>query len=89
MPTTRPLLGSVPDGPAKTARHRGRRAGRDGHRGDRAPTTARSRPTPIARTPRAGVYVPTVVPAVPHWGKRTPVGHDQRRPVPPGPAARA
>ena len=55
----------------------------------RAPTTGRSPPTSYRPTPPAGVYVPTLLPAVPHWGKRKPVGDDQRRPVPSGPAARA
>ena len=48
--------------------------------GAMAPQTYRPHTTP-------GVYVPTVLPAVPHWGKRTPVAPDPRRPVPAGPAA--
>ena len=37
----------------------------------------------------AGVYVPTVGPAVPHWGRRRPWVMTARRPVPSRPAARA
>ena len=87
-PTTRPLLRPVPDGPAKT----------EGIAvGEQAATAIVAlcaddgvvAPDTIAPHTAAGVYVPTMVPAVPHWGKRQPVGDDQRRPVPSGPAARA
>ena len=52
----------------------------------RAPTTARSRPNTYRPHTTAGVYVPTVFPAVPHWGKRKPwvmTSGDQFRPGPP------
>ena len=78
-------LKSVPDGPAKT---NGIAAGEQAAAavlascaddGAMAPNTYRPHTTP-------GVYVPTVFPAVPHWGKRKPwvmVSGDQFRPSPP------
>ena len=67
-------------------RDRGRRAGGGGvpgpcEDGMGLPDTYRPHTT-------AGVYVPTLPPAVPNWGKRKPWVHDQRRPVPAGPPAR-
>ena len=79
------LLGTLPDGPAKT---NGIAVGEQAadavlascaNDGSAAPDTYR----PHAA---AGVYVPTVIPAVPHWGKRTPwvmASADQFRPGPP------
>ena len=75
----------VPDGPAKTA---GIAVGEQAaeaivascaNDGAMAPNTYRPHTTP-------GVYVPTVFPAVPHWGKRKPwvmASGDQFRPGPP------
>ena len=54
-----------------------------------APTTARSLPTTYRPHAAPGVYVPTMGPAVPHWGQAPPLGDDPRRSVPPGPPARA
>jgi hypothetical protein len=79
------LLGPLPDGPAKT---NGIAAGEQAaaavlascaNDGSVAPDAYRPHGTP-------GVYVPTVIPAVPHWGKRTPwvmASPDQFRPGPP------
>ena len=78
-------LKSVPDGPAKTA---GIAVGEQAATavlascaddGAMAPNTYRPHTTP-------GVYVPTVFPAVPHWGKRRPwvmTSGEQFRPGPP------
>ena len=79
------LLGPLPDGPAKT---NGIAVGEQAaaavlascaNDGSVAPDAYRPHTTP-------GVYVPTVIPAVPHWGKRTPwvmASPDQFRPGPP------
>jgi hypothetical protein len=79
------LLGSVPDGPAKTA---GIALGEQAATAivalcadDGAVTFDVYRPHAAA-----GVYVPTAGPAVPHWGKRRPwvmTRGDQLRPGPP------
>jgi hypothetical protein len=78
-------LKPLPDGPAKTA---GIAVGEQAatailascaEDGSAAPDTYRPHTSP-------GVYVPTVVPAVPHWGKRKPwvmASGDQFRPGPP------
>jgi hypothetical protein len=78
-------LKSVPDGPARTS---GIAVGEQAAAavlascaddGAMAPNTYRPHTTP-------GVYVPTVFPAVPHWGKRKPwvlTSGDQLRPGPP------
>ena len=78
-------LKSVPDGPAKSD---GIAVGEQAatavlascaEDGAMAPNTYRPHTTP-------GVYVPTVFPAVPHWGKRKPwvmTSGDQFRPGPP------
>jgi hypothetical protein len=78
-------LKSLPDGPAKT---NGIAVGEQAaeavvaacaNDGAMAPNTYRPHTTP-------GAYVPTVFPAVPHWGKRKPwvmTGGDQFRPGPP------
>jgi hypothetical protein len=78
-------LKPLPDGPAKTS---GIAAGEQAAEvvvasladdGATAPNTYRPHTTP-------GVYVPTVFPAVPHWGKRKPwvmSSGDQFRPGPP------
>jgi hypothetical protein len=79
------LLGPLPDGPVKT---NGIAVGEQAavavlascaNDGSIAPDAYRPQTTP-------GVYVPTVIPAVPHWGKRTPwvmASPDQFRPGPP------
>ena len=79
------LVGPVPDGPAKAA---GIAVGEQAavaivalaaEDGSAAPDVYRPATTP-------GVYVPTVVPAVPHWGQRRPwvmTRGDQFRPGPP------
>ena len=80
------LLGTVPDGPAKAS---GIAVGEQAatavvvascaNDGSVAPDGYRPHTT-------AGVYVPTVIPAVPHWGKRKPWvmdRPDQFRPGPP------
>ena len=79
------LLGPLPDGPAKT---NGIAVGEQAatailascaNDGSVAPDAYRPHTTP-------GVYVPTVIPAVPHWGKRMPwvmASPDQFRPGPP------
>ena len=78
-------LGLVPDGPAKTGGIAvGGQAAEaivaaSANDGSVAPNTYRPHTTP-------GAYVPTVFPAVPHWGKRTPwvmARGDQFRPGPP------
>jgi len=78
-------LKSVPDGPAKSDGIAvGERAATAvlascAEDGAMAPNTYRPHTTP-------GVYVPTVFPAVPHWGKRKPwvlTSGDQFRPGPP------
>jgi PAP2 superfamily len=78
-------LKPLPDGPAKTA---GIAVGEQAatailascaEDGSAAPDTYRPHTSP-------GVYVPTMVPAVPHWGKRKPwvmASGDQFRPGPP------
>ena len=78
-------LRALPDGPAKTS---GITVGEQtadavvtscANDGSVAPNTYRPHTTP-------GVYVPTVFPAVPHWGKRAPwvmATGDQFRPGPP------
>ena len=79
------MLGSVPDGPAKANGIAvGERAADAvlascANDGSAAPDGYRPHTT-------AGVYVPTVTPAVPHWGKRKPwvmASPDQFRPGPP------
>jgi hypothetical protein len=79
------MLGPVPDGPAKA---KGIAVGEQAaaavlescvNDGSVAPDAYRPHTT-------AGVYVPTVIPAVPHWGKRKPwvmASPDQFRPGPP------
>ena len=79
------LLGSLPDGQAKT---NGIAVGEQAaaavlascaNDGSTAPDAYRPHSTP-------GIYVPTVLPAVPHWGKRMPwvmASPDQFRPGPP------
>jgi hypothetical protein len=79
------LIGPVPDGPAKT---NGIAVGEQAATAvlalcanDGSSATDTYRPHAIA-----GVYVPTLLPAVPHWGKRTPwvmTSFDQFRPGPP------
>jgi PAP2 superfamily len=78
-------LAALPDGPAKTdgiAVGEQAAAAILASRADDgmiAPDTYRPHTT-------AGVYVPTTLPAVPHWGKRRPwamTGSDQFRPAPP------
>jgi hypothetical protein len=78
-------LKGVPDGPAKSS---GLAVGEQAatavlascaEDGATAPNTYRPHTTP-------GVYVPTVLPVVPHWGKRKPwvlTSGDQFRPAPP------
>jgi hypothetical protein len=79
------LLGPIPDGPAKAA---------GVTVGEQAATTivalcaddGAGAPDVYRPHAAAGVYVPTVVPAVPHWGKRRPwvmTRGDQFRPGPP------
>ena len=79
------LLGRVPDGPAKTA---GIAVGEQAANAIVALCADDGMIAPDAYRPHAaaGVYVPTVGPAVPHWGKRRPwamTRGDQFRPGPP------
>ena len=79
------LLGAVPDGPAKTA---GVAVGEQAATAIVAACADDGMVAPDVYRPHtaAGVYVPTVVPAAPHWGKRRPWGMtrgDQFRPGPP------
>ena len=79
------LLGSVPDGPAKTA---GIALGEQAATAIVALCADDGATAPDVYRPHAaaGVYVPTVGPAVPHWGKRRPwvmTRADQFRPGPP------
>lgn len=79
------LLGSVPDGPAKTA---GIALGEQAATAIVALCADDGMVAPDVYRPHAaaGVYVPTVGPAVPHWGKRRPwvmTRGDQFRPGPP------
>ena len=79
------LLGSVPDGQAKT---NGIAAGEQAAAAVLASCANDGSSAPDAYRPHAapGVYVPTVIPAVPHWGKRMPwvmASPDQFRPGPP------
>jgi hypothetical protein len=79
------LLGSVPDGPAKTA---GIAVGEQAATAIVALCADDGAVAPDAYRPytAAGVYVPTVGPAVPHWGKRRPwvmPRGDHFRPGPP------
>jgi len=77
-------LAAIPDGPAKT---RGIVVGEQAaaavvascaNDGSTAPDVYRPHTT-------SGVYVPTVIPAVPHWGKRTPWVMDRPNQFRPGP----
>src|SRR5207245_6017891 len=65
------LLGTVPDGPAKT---NGVAVGEQAAPAVLASCANDGSVAPDAYRPHAiaGVYVPTLIPAVPHWGKRTP-----------------
>lgn len=79
------LLGSVPDGPAKTA---GIAVGEQAATAIVAMCADDGVVAPDVYRPHAaaGVYVPTMAPAVPHWGKRRPwvmARGDQLRPGPP------
>jgi hypothetical protein len=79
------LLGSVPDGPAKTA---GIAVGEQAANAIVAMCADDGAIAPDVYRPStaAGVYVPTIGPAVPHWGKRRPwvmTRGDQFRPGPP------
>jgi hypothetical protein len=79
------LLGSVPDGPAKTA---GIALGEQAATAIVALCADDGMVAPDVYRPHAaaGLYVPTVGPAVPHWGKRRPwvmTRGDQFRPGPP------
>ncbi len=79
------LLGSVPDGPAKTA---GIAVGEQAAAAIVAFSADDGMVAPDVYRPHAaaGVYVPTVGPAVPHWGKRRPwvmPRGDHFRPGPP------
>ena len=79
------LLGTVPDGPAKTS---GIAVGEQAAAAVLASCANDGSAAPDAYRPHAapGVYVPTVTPAVPHWGKRIPwvmASPDQFRPGPP------
>src|SRR5215475_12105892 len=79
------LLGSVPDGPAKTA---GIAVGEQAATAIVAMCADDGVIAPDVYRPAtaAGVYVPTAGPAVPHWGKRRPwvmPGGDHFRPGPP------
>jgi PAP2 superfamily protein len=79
------LLGSVPDGPAKTA---GIAVGEQAAAAIVALCADDGMVAPDVYRPytAAGIYVPTVGPAVPHWGKRRPwvmPRGDHFRPGPP------
>ena len=79
------LLGPIPDGPAKAA---GVAVGEQAATAIVASCADDGMVAPDVYRPHtaAGVYVPTVVPAVPHWGKRRPwlmTRGDQFRPGPP------
>jgi len=79
------LLGKVPDGPAKTA---GIALGEQAAAAIVALSADDGMVAPDVYRPHAapGVYVPTVGPAVPHWGKRRPWAMprgDHFRPGPP------
>jgi len=75
-------LKPLADGRAKSDGNRGWRAG-----GGSDPCLVRrrrvGRAQHISTSTTAGVYVPTMFPAVPHWGQAQAVGDGQRRPVPP------
>ena len=78
-------LKSVPDGPARTS---GIAAGEQAAAAVLASCADDGATAPNTYRPHAapGVYVPTVFPAVPHWGKRKPwilTSADQFRPGPP------
>jgi hypothetical protein len=79
------LIGTVPDGPAKTS---GIAVGEQAATAVFASCANDGSVAPDAYRPHttAGIYVPTVIPAVPHWGKRKPWvmdRPDQFRPGPP------
>jgi len=79
------LIGPVPDGPAKT---NGIAVGEQAATAVLASCANDGNVAPDTYRPHAiaGVYVPTLLPAVPHWGKRTPwvmASPDQFRPGPP------
>jgi PAP2 superfamily len=79
------LLGPIPDGPAKAA---GVAVGEQAATAIVASCADDGVVAPDVYRPHvaAGVYVPTVVPAAPHWGKRRPwlmTRGDQFRPGPP------
>ena len=79
------LLGPIPDGPAKAA---GVAVGEQAATAIVASCADDGMVAPDVYRPHAaaGVYVPTVLPAAPHWGKRRPwlmTRGDQFRPGPP------
>jgi hypothetical protein len=79
------LLGTVPDGPAKAS---GIAVGEQAATAVFASCANDGSTAPDGYRPHttAGIYVPTVMPAVPHWGKRKPWvldRPDQFRPGPP------
>ena len=79
------LLGTVPDGPAKAS---GIAVGEQAATAVLASCANDGSVAPDGYRPHttAGIYVPTVIPAVPHWGKRKPWvmdRPDQFRPGPP------
>jgi len=79
------LLGPIPDGPAKAA---GVAVGEQAATAIVASCADDGMAAPDVYRPHTapGVYVPTMVPAVPHWGKRRPwlmTRGDQFRPGPP------
>jgi hypothetical protein len=78
------LLGSIPDGPAKTA---GMAVGEQAATAIVALCADDGMIAPDVYRPHAapGVYVPTVGPAVPHWGKRRPWVMPRGDHVRPGP----
>jgi len=78
------LLAAVPDGPAKT---RGIAAGEQAANAVFASCANDGSAAPDQYRPSApaGVYVPTVLPAVPHWAKRKPWVMDSPTQFRPGP----
>ena len=78
------LLAAVPDGPAKT---RGIAVGEQAANAVVASCANDGSVAPDQYRPSTvvGVYVPTVLPAVPHWGKRTPWVMDSPAQFRPGP----
>ena len=78
------LLGAVPDGPAKAS---GIAAGEQAATAVVASCASDGSAAADAYRPyaAAGIYVPTVIPAVPHWGKRKTWIMDRPDQVRPGP----